>query len=87
MSRANMTQIPDRNGSSCIFQCRDGSTRTYHYNEADSAAIALGSDPRSFSPDGEGDDSGPGSSGGIGNAAKFFGDLVAEAVTDAAELL
>ena len=84
MSRANMTQIPDRNGSTCIFQCRDGSTRTYHYNEADSAAIALGSDPRSFSPDGEGDDSG---SGGIGNAASFFGDLVAEAATDAAELL
>ena len=90
MSRANMTQIPDKHGSTCIFQCRDGSTRTYHYNAADSAAIAMGADPKGFSPDGDGEDEG-GSGGtggnGIGNAAQFFGDLVAEAATDAAELL
>ena len=53
MSRANMTQIPDKHGSTCIFQCRDGSTRTYHYNAADSAAIAMGADPKGFSPDGD----------------------------------
>lgn len=85
MSRANMTQIPDKHGSTCIFQCRDGSTRTYHYNAADSAAIAMGADPKGFSPDGD-DDGGTGGAG-IGDTAQFFGDLVADAAEDAAELL
>ena len=76
MSTGNIIgKFPDKTGGTVVFQCRSGEQRSYHYNSQDFAEIALGSDPKGYS---EGEDD-------VGTAS--IKDIVAEAATDALEIL